>query len=451
MGLNYNPSIVSEGLVYYLDLTNSRCYSGSGNTLTNLANGAIGITIVSGITYDTDYRKNLNFNGSSGYMTGNDTNLNFSTSDFTLQTTLKLNGLSNGFTGAYGSIICAGSALTNNSSIFYVSGTATSHYAVAIYHEPTLAINGRNFNFQTNKIYNLAVTKRYNVVEFFVDGSSIGTTTTSNNYNFTANGFTMGRWFASGVEQYLKGSIFDFRAYNRALSPEELQQNYFSQTKRYYNEENIVTNGLILNIDPSKSTSYSGVGNTIYDLSGVGNNGALINGPTFSSFNGGALVLDGSNDYVLVNNAADILSKTEYTKFIFFYVTSFSTNNNLISGGVSGLNHAFWLSGSNRLYAGHNGDWATFAGNTTLSLNTWYCGAVTYSNVSGWKLYLNGVLDGTNANTTTFNNFGELQIGAYANANLFTGRISLAMVYNRALSQQEISQNFNATRSRFGI
>ena len=61
MGLNYNPASVTQGLVYYLDLTNSRCYSGSGNTLTNLANGAIGITIVSGITYDTDYRKNLNF------------------------------------------------------------------------------------------------------------------------------------------------------------------------------------------------------------------------------------------------------------------------------------------------------------------------------------------------------------------------------------------------------
>ena len=91
------------------------------------------------------------------------------------------------------------------------------------------------------------------------------------------------------------------------------------------------------------------------------------------------------------------------------------------------------------------------AGNTTLSLNTWYCGAVTFSNVSGYKLYLNGVLDGTSASTTTFNYFGELQIGAFANANLFTGRISLAMVYNRVLSAQEISQNFNATRSRFGI
>ena len=191
MGLNYNPASVTQGLVYYLDFTNTRCYSGSGNTLINLANGAIGITIVSGITYDTDNRKNLNFNGSSGYMTGNDTNLDFSTSDFTIQTTLKLNGLSNGFSGSYGSVICAGTSSTNNSSIFRFSGTATSHYALALWHEPTGTAIERNYNFQTNKIYNLAARKRFNVVEFFVDGASIGTTTTSNNFNFTANGFTI--------------------------------------------------------------------------------------------------------------------------------------------------------------------------------------------------------------------------------------------------------------------
>ena len=112
------PAAVIQGLVMYMDITNTRSYSGSGNTVYNLVNGGIAGTIVSGITYDTDNRKNLNFNGSSGYMVSNNTSMDFSTSDFTIQTPLKLNGLSNGFTGAYGSVICAGAALTNNSSIF---------------------------------------------------------------------------------------------------------------------------------------------------------------------------------------------------------------------------------------------------------------------------------------------------------------------------------------------
>lgn len=462
MGLNYNPASVTQGLVYYLDLTNSRCYSGSGNTLTNLANGAIGITIVSGITYDTDYRKNLNFNGSSGYMTGNDTNLNFSTSDFTIQTTLKLNGLSNGFNGAYGSIICAGSALTNNSSIFYVSGTATSHYAVAIYHEPTLAINGRNFNFQTNKIYNLAVTKRYNVVEFFVDGSSIGTTTTSNNYNFTANGFTMGRWFASGVEQYLKGSIFDFRAYNRALSQEELQQNYFSQTKRYYNEENIVTNGLVLNIDPSKSTSYAGSGNTIYDLSGSAINGALINTPSFSGLNGGQISMPGSSKYIDLGQNFNFTSQN-FSISYWVYLDSFTTNQAgqgpipFFKGDYQQMGYYSQIDSNGSFGFATNQGGAIQTSSTlagVITTSTWY--HLSYvRNGTSVRLYSNGV-DRTSA-VASHNNPGSsnqtFKINYYKPDYLITSqmRISQFLIYNRALTQQEISQNFNATRSRFGI
>ena len=450
MGLNYNPASVIDGLVYYLDIMNTRCYSGTGNTLYNLANSAIGTTIVSGITYDTDFKKNLNFNGSSGYMFSNDTSLDFTNKDFTIQTTLKLNGLSNGFSGAYAHSICAGAALTNNSSIFYVNGTGTSVNGIGLWHQPTSTSIEKYTNIQTNKIYNLAVTKNTTQIEFFVDGVSVGTASTTSSFNFTANGFAIGRWYFPGYEQYLKGSIFDFKAYNRAINIEELQQNYNSSKGRYITPENIVTKDLAVYYNVSESSSYSGIGNTIFDLSGSGNTGALTNGPTFSAFNGGSLVLDGSNDYVLVNNAANILSKTEYTKIAYVYFTSFSTYNNIISGGFSGQ-HAFWLFGSNRLYAGHNGAWSQVTGATTLSLNTWYFGAVTYSSTTGWKLYLNGVEDGLNGDTTTFTGNQEISIGSYSTGNNFTGRIGSAFVYNRALSATEIQQNYNATKGRFGL
>jgi hypothetical protein len=152
MGLNYNPASVIEGLVMYMDITNPRSYSGSGNTVFNLANSGIAATIITGITYDDNNKKNLNFNGSSGYMFSNDTSMDFSSSDFTIQTTLKLNGLSAGINGAFGTVICAGAALTNNSSVFQFVGTATSHYAIGLWHEPTLTLIRRNYNFQTNKV-----------------------------------------------------------------------------------------------------------------------------------------------------------------------------------------------------------------------------------------------------------------------------------------------------------
>jgi len=208
------------------------------------------------------------------------------------------------------------------------------------------------------------------------------------------------------------------------------------------------TDGLVLHLDAANTRSYPGSGNTVYDLSGSGNTSALTNGPTYLSSNLGAFVLDGSNDYILVNSQANILSKTAYTKIAFIYISNFSTVNNIISGGFSGQ-HAFWMFGTDKLNAGHNGAWNTVVGATSLSLNTWYFAAVTYSDSTGWKLYLNGREDGTSASTTTFTGNQEIVIGAYSSGNNFTGRISNIQVYNRALTATEIFQNYHATKGRY--
>lgn len=210
------------------------------------------------------------------------------------------------------------------------------------------------------------------------------------------------------------------------------------------------SSSLVLYLDAANYRSYSGSGTTWNDLSPSSNTSSLVNGPTYSSSNNGYISLDGTNDYISVNSNADILSKTEYTKIAYFYVTTFSTANNIISGGVSGQ-HAFWLQVSNKLYAGHNGAWSTVTGTTTLSLNTWYFGATTYSSTTGWKLYLNGVEDGSSVDTTTFTGNQEILIGAYGAGNYFTGRIGLIQVYNRALTASEILKNYNSTKKRYGI
>lgn len=212
----------------------------------------------------------------------------------------------------------------------------------------------------------------------------------------------------------------------------------------------IVTSDLVLYLDAANYRSYVGSGTTWNDLSLSKNTSSLVNGPTYSSANNGYISFDGTNDYISVNSNANILSYSEYTKIAWFYVTTFSTANNIISGGVSGQ-HAFWLYVSNRLYAGHNGNWSTVTGNTTLSLNTWYFGATTYNNTTGWKLYLNGVEDGSSINSTTFTGNQEILIGAYGAGNYYSGRIGLVQVYNRTLTAAEILQNYNATKKRYGL
>ena len=69
----------------------------------------------------------------------------------------------------------------------------------------------------------------------------------------------------------------------------------------------IVRNGLVLNLDAGNLSSYSGSGTIWTDVSGKGNTGTLANGPTYNSANGGYIIFDGSNDYVLANNTSSNL------------------------------------------------------------------------------------------------------------------------------------------------
>ena len=211
----------------------------------------------------------------------------------------------------------------------------------------------------------------------------------------------------------------------------------------------VVRDGLVLNLDSAKRDSYPGTGTIWYDLSGNSYNGELTNGPTYNSSNGGSIVFDGSNDCVVVDSNSNILSKTAYTKISWFYITSYFYN--IMSGGNSGQ-HAVWLAGTTNLRAGHNGAWNTVVSTTNLSLNTWYFGAVTFNTTTGWKLYINGSQESTSASTTTYTGNDEILIGAFSTGgNVFSGRISVAQVYNRVLSDSEILQNYNAFKVRYGL
>ena len=211
----------------------------------------------------------------------------------------------------------------------------------------------------------------------------------------------------------------------------------------------IVKDGLVLYLDAANQKSYPGSGTTWYDKSGNGNNSTLTNSPTFSSSNSGTFNFDESNDYVKVDNTS-ILPTAAYTKIAAFRPES--STSNIISGGSDGQ-HAFWMGGtSTTLQSGHNGNWGTVTYSPGDMLNQWWIGAVTFNTVTGWVLYLNGQQVDTDASTSTFTGVSTVRIGAYNDAaNLFDGDIATVMIYNRALTAEEILQNYNATKSRFGL
>lgn len=214
----------------------------------------------------------------------------------------------------------------------------------------------------------------------------------------------------------------------------------------------IVTDGLVLCLDAGNNKSYPGSGNIWGDLSRNGNNCTLYNSPTFSSTtNGGSFTFNGSNQYGVC--AGTPLNVTAYTKAAWFMLTSYGTNNNIVSGYNGSAGHFSYFAATNKLYNGHSdwGNYQAYQSSTTFSLNIWYNICVTFDTTNGFVLYVNGAQDSTYTAQKTQAPSGYTEIGAFGAANLLTGKMGQALIYNKVLNAREVSQIYNATRRRFGL
>ena len=216
-----------------------------------------------------------------------------------------------------------------------------------------------------------------------------------------------------------------------------------------YGGPDIVTDGLVLHLDAANRKSYPGSGSTWYDLSGNGNNGTLSY-PTYTNTNYGSFNFDYINDYVY---CGQVLNNVAYTKMAWFRPEG--TSANIISGGGEST-HAFWMGGTTTtLSSGHNSSWNLVSyrpNNPGDMLNKWWFGATTFSSSIGHRLYLNGIQVSSSSNTTTVNGNGTVRIGSYGDAgNLFDGDIPMVLIYNRFLSANEVQQNYNALKGRYGL
>ena len=222
----------------------------------------------------------------------------------------------------------------------------------------------------------------------------------------------------------------------------------------------VIQNGLVLNLDAGASTSYPGSGTTWTDLSGNGNTGTLVNGPTYSSANGGSIVFDGTDDYVLVSSNASSIpyGSSPRTISIWFYTNSTTwvdDSNNLFfygagsTGGAFGIDFSTYPSMQVYTWGGGTND-ITFS--TTYSQVGWKNITVTYNGATTILIYENGVFTQTLTLPSARNTaISDVYIGAINPSVVYDGRISTTQIYNRALTAQEIQQNFNALRGRFGI
>jgi hypothetical protein len=237
---------------------------------------------------------------------------------------------------------------------------------------------------------------------------------------------------------------------------------------------NIVKDGLVLYLDAGSPNSFPLINQstTWKDISGNVNNGTLTNGPTFNPSNGGSIVFDGTNDYVITTlNATPLLNITsQITLEMWFRSTALanaSHGDGLFSKGTSSDGN----SGVYEILLGQSGvvNYPFFRIRTSstptynptnipINLNQIYHLVCTY-NGSIMRIFINGIESGTGLSTSgnIETNSQQLTMGVrYVHTtnpadSFFSGNIYSSRIYNRALSSQEVLQNFNATRARFGI
>lgn len=226
--------------------------------------------------------------------------------------------------------------------------------------------------------------------------------------------------------------------------------------------QKIVGNNLLLNLDAGQLRSYPTTGTVWTDLSGNNTTGTLTNGPTFNSGNGGSIFTDGTNDFVSTPQAGAGSATANYTFSAWFKNDNYSEDKFVLVRGRDGFGSGWSLSVAvNTAGKAAIGAVPTSpsviglgaVGTSTLALNTWYYITGVWTASTSLKAYVNGVLEGTTLTTGRTNlrtSTNGWVLGSITNAIFTSGYTAAVHVYNIALTDAQILNNFNASKSRFG-
>jgi len=230
---------------------------------------------------------------------------------------------------------------------------------------------------------------------------------------------------------------------------------------------NNIKDGLVLFLDAGNIKSYVSGSTVCYDLTKNLYVGNLNNGPSFDPSNLGCISFDGTNDFIEFGDILDLgtndltvnqwVNLNTHTTQFFFSKALASGQNYRFGGGMNG----------NKLYIfmqGNGGSDITPYGSTIPTLNEWFMVTYVYDRSDSLKIFYNGVEESLTNNTIisqwdglNFQSLNPFRIGSYTasnNIDVFlpmNGKISMTQVYHRKLSNTEIIQNYNATKSRFGL
>lgn len=226
-----------------------------------------------------------------------------------------------------------------------------------------------------------------------------------------------------------------------------------------FHSPNIRKQNLVFHVDAANTKSYPGSGNAWSDLSLTKATANLTNVASliqYSSANKGSFTFTGSGYFDCGQPNLQLTTYNQATVLIFCKIDQYNGDDTQKAFGVDPLFNLQpnfrTTDNSGRIEFYLNGAWRSASLGNLFTFNTWDCYAGSYDG-SNIRLYKNGALVSTTAFASgTFSNYGgaNLRIGDMGNnGKYFDGNISIASVYNRALSDAEIKQYYEVFRGRY--
>jgi hypothetical protein len=218
-----------------------------------------------------------------------------------------------------------------------------------------------------------------------------------------------------------------------------------------------VRDGLVLYLDAANARSYPRSGTTWFDRSGINSSGELVNSPVYNSSNFGFFQFVTDDFARIANNTA--LDTQTPTVEVWVKTNATTQNGFWFEKGTVNSQYSLFQEGTGIQWRMNIGGTITNLTTTTatyINTSNWYQVVGTYTSGSR-RLYINGVLVNSDTQTGTIaTNSGGMSIGVYGGFSgsrgyYYNGNLSSCKVYNRALTASEVSQNFNALRSRYGL
>ena len=228
----------------------------------------------------------------------------------------------------------------------------------------------------------------------------------------------------------------------------------------YFNGPKITTGDLVFCLDAENTKCYPGSGTAATNLASSDNNGTLTNGPTFHS--DGYWDFDGTNDYIDCGNFHTTAALTGHAGLTFeawWNADSFSSGHGIVGyypSAAAGTRRGLIVwngagAGGFKIRMSTNG--YNSYGSAAAPTGQWTHSAITLASDGGNVIYQNGVSTGSPAAVTlnTPANPAPIYVGRTEAGEYWNGKIAVVRIYSKILTANEVLQNYNALRGRFGV